>query len=100
MYLNNNILYLLRVLTYLYIALTRILFHSPEVRRTALLAGKPFDKHHLGWDKTRERQLPHSAQLQPEGQQNDLEHLDVLHATQMQVHVFKTKNNKWNGNSP
>lgn len=43
--------------------LTGILFHSPEVQRTVQWGGKPFYTLRSGWDKTKEKKLPHSPQL-------------------------------------
>lgn len=43
--------------------LTRSPFHSPEVRRTALLGGRPFYTLHSDWGMTKERMQPHSPQL-------------------------------------
>ena len=44
-------------------ALTRSPFHSPEVRRKALLGGRPFYTPHSDWGMTKERMQPHSPQL-------------------------------------
>lgn len=44
--------------------LTKILFHSPEVRRTVPSGGKPSCTLRSSWGKTKERMRPRSPQLQ------------------------------------